>query len=180
MELPLSAQKITEITITPIPAHYHKMVGRPAFAEDIGNQRTEWLVRVRTDGGLEGLTVANRFMQEFHGFNSSQGTVRGLISLLRDTFMGRRVDEFLEVDDGRVVGVRNPHKQAFWSHGWMSILAFDLLGQAMSVSCVELLGGQVRNRVAAYDTTLFFQDLLHPEKGAAQVAADAAKSQSDG
>ena len=33
--------KITEITITPVPSHYHKMVGRPAFADDIGNQTTE-------------------------------------------------------------------------------------------------------------------------------------------
>ncbi len=156
------------------------MLGRPAFAEDIGSQRTEWLVRARTDGGLEGLTVANRFMQQFHGFDSSDGTVRGLISLLREGFLGRTVDEFLKVSDGQVVGVRDAYKQAFWAHGWMSILAFDLLGQEMGVSCVELLGGQVRDRVPAYDTTLFFQDLLNPEKGAAQVAADAAKSHSDG
>ena len=61
-----------------------------------------------------------------------------------------------------------------------SILAFDLLGQEMGVSCVELLGGRVRDRVPAYDTTLFFQDMLNPEKGAGQVAADAAKSHSDG
>jgi len=156
------------------------MVGRPAFAEDIGNQRTEWLVRARTDGGLEGLTVANRFMQAFQGFDSSKGTIHGLVSLLQDTFMGRQVDEFLEVSEGRVVGVKSSHKKTFWSHGWMSILAFDLLGQDMAVSCVELLGGQVRDRVPAYDTTLFFQDLLHPEKGAAQVAADAARSRNDG
>ena len=88
------------------------MVGRPAFAENIGSQRTEWLVRARTDGGLEGLTVANRFMQLFHGFDSSDGTVRGLISLLREAFLNRRVDEFLEVSDGRVVGVRDVHRQA--------------------------------------------------------------------
>ena len=176
----MPSQKITEITVTPIPAHYHKMVGRPAFAENIGSQRTEWLVRARTDGGLEGLTVANRFMQQFRGFDCSDGTVRGLISLLREAFLERRVDEFLEVSDGRVVGVRDVHKQAFWSHGWTSILAFDLLGQEMGVSCVELLGGQVRDRVPAYDTTLFFQDLLNPEKGSGQVAEDAAKSHSDG
>ena len=176
----MPSQKITHITVTPIPAHYRKMVGRPSFAEDIGSQRTEWLVRARTDGGLEGLTVANRFMQQFHGFDSSDGTVRGLISLLREGFLGRTVDEFLKVSDGQVVGVRDAYKKAFWAHGWMSILAFDLLGQEMGVSCVDLLGGQVRDRVPAYDTTLFFQDLLNPEKGAAQVAADAAKSHSDG
>ena len=80
MEFPLAGQKIMEITVTPIPAHYHKMVGRPAFAENIGSQRTEWLVRAGTDGGLEGLTIANRFMQQFRGFESSDGTVPSLAS----------------------------------------------------------------------------------------------------
>ena len=86
------------------------MVGRPAFADNIGNQRTEWLVRAKTNGGLEGLTIANRFMQEFHGFDSSDGTVRGLTSLLNDTFTGHRIDEFLEVSDGQVVGVCKAYK----------------------------------------------------------------------
>ena len=125
----MPGQKITHITVTPIPAHYRKIVGRPSFAEDIGSQRTEWLVRAPTDGGLEGLTVANCFMQQFHGLDSSDGTVRGLISLLREAFLDWSVDKLLEVSDGRVVGVRDAHEQAFWSHGGMSILAFDLLKQ---------------------------------------------------
>ena len=173
-------EKITEVTITPIPSHYHKMVGRPAFADDIGNQRTEWLVRARTDGGTEGMTIANRFMQQFHGFDSADGTIRGLISLLTETFMNRRVDEFLDVSDGQVVGVSDIHREAFWSHGWMSILAFDLLGRKLGISCIDLLGGKVRDQVRAYDTTLFSQDFLHPDKGAKQVALEAKRSHSDG
>ena len=173
-------EKITEVTITPIPSHYHKMVGRPAFADDIGNQRTEWLVRARTDGGTEGMTIANRFMQQFHGFDSADGTIRGLISLLTETFMNRRVDEFLDVSDGQVVGVSDIHREAFWAHGWMSILAFDLLGRKLGISCIDLLGGKVRDQVRAYDTTLFFQDFLHPDKGAKQVALEAKRSHSDG
>tara|TARA_B100001013_G_scaffold340146_1_gene263004 strand:- start:320 stop:1474 length:1155 start_codon:yes stop_codon:yes gene_type:complete len=156
------------------------MVGRPAFADDIGNQRTEWLVRARTDGGTEGMTIANRFMQQFHGFDSADGTIRGLISLLTETFMNRRVDEFLDVSDGQVVGVSDIHREAFWAHGWMSILAFDLLGRKLGISCIDLLGGKVRDQVRAYDTTLFFQDFLHPDKGAKQVALEAKRSHSDG
>lgn len=176
----MPGQKIVEISVTPIPAHHRKELGKVAFADNIGSESTEWLVRARTDGGLEGLTVANRFMQQFTGFDSLEGTVRGLVPLLREVFLGRRVDEFLEVSDGRVVGVRETHKQAFWSHGWMSILSFDLLGQQMGVSCVELLGGQVRDRVRAYDTTFFYQDMLNPEMGAKQVGAEAAESRRDG
>ena len=37
----LTKEKITGITMTTVPSHYHKMVGQPAFADDIGNQATE-------------------------------------------------------------------------------------------------------------------------------------------
>ena len=94
--------------------------------------------------------------------------------------MNRRVDEFLDVSDGQVVGVSDIHREAFWSHGWMSILAFDLLGRKLGISCIDLLGGKVRDQVRAYDTTLFFQDFLHPDKGAKQVALEAKRSHSDG
>ena len=176
----MPGQKIIELDVTPIPVHYRKELGKNAYGENIGRERTEWLVRARTEYGQEGLTIANRFMRQFNGFDSSEGTVRGLVSLLREVFLGQRVDEFLEVSDGRVVGVRDSYKEAFWSQGWMSILAFDLLGQDMGISCVELLGGRVRDRVPAYDTTLYFQDLLNPENGAAQVASEAAESRRDG
>ena len=55
----------------------------------------------------------------------------------------------------------------------MSILAYDLVGRALGVSCVDLLGGKKRDRVDAYDTTLYFSDLTVPEKGTAMVAEQA-------
>ncbi|MDP6423044.1 MAG: enolase C-terminal domain-like protein [SAR202 cluster bacterium] len=176
----MPGQKITDIRVTPIPVHYRKEVGKVAFADNIGSERTEWLVRARTDGGLEGYTIANRFMGRFAGFHSSEGTVRGLVALLREVFLGSRVDDFLEVSEGRVTGVRDAYKQVFFSHGWMSILAYDLLGQDLGVSCTDLFGGRIKDWIPAYDTSLFYQDMSNPEKGAAQVAADAADSRRDG
>ncbi|MDP6453418.1 MAG: enolase C-terminal domain-like protein [SAR202 cluster bacterium] len=176
----MPGQRIVEISVTPIPVQHIKELSKVAFGDNIGTHSTEWLVRARTDGGLEGVTIANRFMQQFTGFDKSIGTIRGLVPLLRDVFLGRRVDEFLEVSDGRVVGVHQTFKEAFWAHGWMSILAFDLLGQEMGVSCIELLGGQVRDRVRAYDTTFFYQDMLNPVKAAGQVGAEAGESREYG
>ncbi len=169
----MSANRITEISVTPIASFYRKELGKNAYGDNIGASRTEWLVRARTDGGLEGLTIANRYMRQFTDFNHEQGTVKGLMDALREVFLGKRVDEFLEVSGGRVVGAKPSAQSAFKEQGWMSILAFDLLGRELGVSCVELLGGRVRARVDAYDTTLYFQDILHPEKGAAQVADEA-------
>jgi L-alanine-DL-glutamate epimerase-like enolase superfamily enzyme len=141
--------------------------------DNIGKNRLEWLVRARTEGGLEGLTIANKFMRDFSDFHATQGTVAGLLDLLREVFLGRRTDEFLEVSGGRVTDVTPSAQRSFGRNGWMSILAFDLLGQEMGVSCVDLLGGGKRDRVDAYDTTLYFQDLIQPDKGAAQVAREA-------
>ena len=62
----------------------------------------------------------------------------------------------------------------------MDALAFDLYGKAHNVSAISLLGGKVRDTVPAYDTTLYFQDFLVPEKGAKQVAEEAAEAKAAG
>lgn len=172
----MASQRITEISITPTPVFYRKEIGKNAYADNIGSSRLEWLIRARTEGGLEGLTIANRFMRQFSDFHTSDGTIAGLIIALREVFLGRRVNEFLHVSEGCVTGVKPAVERAFGSHGWMSILAFDLLGKELDVSCIDLLGGRKRDRVDAYDTTLYFQDFLNPEKGAAQVAEEATEA----
>ena len=39
--------KITEISVTPVPSYYRKELGKNAFADNIGKQRLEWIVRAR-------------------------------------------------------------------------------------------------------------------------------------
>ena len=164
----MASQRITEISVTPIPSYFPHEIGRNAYNWGHGTTGIEWLVRARTDGGVEGLTLGQRYM-----WMLGDGSVEGLINLLKEVFLGKRVDEFLEVSSGRVTGPKREAGRAFRHQGWMSILAYDLLGREMGVSCVELLGGKVRDRVDAYDTTLYFDDLRVPEKGAAQVAEEA-------
>ncbi len=176
----MAAQRITEITVTPIPAAYRKELGRNSNNESIGTYQTEWLVRARTDGGLEGLTNARRYMRVFEGFTKPQGRMEGLAGLLRETFLGKRTDEFLEMDGGRAVGVKSGFQEVFKSHGWMNILAFDLAGRDAGMSCVEMLGGRQNDRIDAYDTTIWHQDMLTPENVGKQEALDAAASYADG
>jgi len=164
----MASQRVTEISVTPIPSYFPHEIGRNAYNWGHGTTGIEWLVRARTEGGLEGLTIANRYM-----WMLGDGSVAGLVGLLKEVFLGRRVSEFLHVSRGRVVGPRKEARRAFRDQGWMSILAYDLLGREMGVSCVELLGGRKRDRVDAYDTTLYFDDLRIPEKGARQVAEEA-------
>lgn len=171
----MASQKISEISLTPVPVFYRKELGKNAYGENIGVSRLEWLVRVRTEGGLEGLTIVKRYMQQFSSFFEPQGTVEGLVVLVREIFLGKRVDHFLEVVDGVVTGVKIASRGVFRDHGWASIAAYDLLGRELGVSAIDLLGGRKNDRIHAYDTTLYFQDLLNAEKGAAQVAEEAAE-----
>jgi L-alanine-DL-glutamate epimerase-like enolase superfamily enzyme len=99
---------------------------------------------------------------------------------LKEVFLGQKMDAFLEVSNGVVTGVKPYAKSAFRDNAWMSLAAYDLLAKEIGVSCVDILGGRKRDRVDAYDTTLYFQDLLNPEKGAGQVAAEAAEARQAG
>ena len=166
----MPSQQITEITVTPVPAYYPHDIAGNAYMENLGTTRLEWLVRARTEGGLEGLGNARRGWQ----------TVEELVRFLDEALLGRRIDELLEVSDGRVTGAAKRMAGIFKQHRWMSILAFDLLAREHGVSCIELLGGKKRERVDAYDTTLYFQDISFPEKGAGRVAEEAKKAFSAG
>ena len=165
----MTSQRITEISITPIPARYPHEIARNAYNWGHGSIGIEWLVRARTDSGVEGLAIDKGHL----GAIGRDGSVADAMRLLKEVFLGRRLDEFLQVSDGRVTGPTKEAKRAFRGQGWMSILAYDLVGRALGVSCVDLLGGKKRDRVDAYDTTLYFSDLTVPEKGTALVAEQA-------
>ena len=164
--------KITEISVTPVPSYYPKELGKNAFSDNIGKQRLEWIVRARTDGGVEGVTSANRAM--------GRGRVEDLLNLLKTSLLDREVDSLLQVQNGIVTGPGADVARIFRSNRWMDALAFDLYGKVHNVSAISLLGGKVRDTVPAYDTTLYFQDFLVPEKGAKQVAEEAAEAKSAG
>ncbi len=164
--------KITEASVTPVPSHYRKELGKNAYIDNIGMQRLEWVVRARTDSGIEGVVIANRFMRD--------ARVEDLLKCLKHSLLGLDVNSLLSVQDGAVVGAGESARKLFRDQPWLSTLAFDLYGKANSVSAIDLLGGRVRDTIPAYDTTLYFQDFLVPEKGAKQVAEEAAEAQEAG
>ena len=95
----MASQRITEISVTPIPAYFPHEIGRNAYNWGHGTTTLEWLVRARTEGGLEGLVNAQQ-----HLWMAGDGSVESLVGVLKETLLGRRVDQFLEVAGGRVVG----------------------------------------------------------------------------
>jgi len=176
----MTAQRITEISVTPVKVAYRKELGRNSNRENIGANNIEWLVRARTDGGLEGVTIANRYMRLFNGFLRPMGRMEGLMALLEETFLGKETDEFLEMEGGVATGVKPAFQDVFKRHGWMNLLAFDLAGRDLGVSCVDMLGGRRHDTIDAYDTTIWHQDMITPENAAKQEGEDAAASYADG
>ena len=168
----MSAEVIESVSVTPIPSSYQKELGKNAYADNHGTQWLEWVVRARSTGGAEGITIANRFIR--------QSTVSHLLEFLKGALLGRRVDELLEVSDGVVTGPGPGMEQWYRHNGWLSILAFDQVGKVNGVSAIDLLGGKRRDSIPAYDTTFYFQDFLNPSRGAQQVADEAAQAASDG
>lgn len=169
----MASQKIIEISVTPIPAIRRKVLGRNSRGENMGMTRTEWIVRARTEDGIEGLTIADRYFRDFDDFNSDLGTLQGLVDLLKESLLGKSATDFLNVEGTKVTGVTSAAKELLDTHGWISVMLFDLLARELGVSCVQLLGGKVRDRVDAYDTTMYFQDLIVPANAAQQVAQEA-------
>jgi hypothetical protein len=106
---------IESVSVTPIPSSYQKELGKNAYADNRGTQWLEWVVRAKSTGGAEGITIANRFMR--------QSTVAKLLEFLNGSLLGREVDALLEISNGIVTGP-GPGMERWYRHnGWLSILA---------------------------------------------------------
>ena len=159
---------INQITLAPVPARHWTELGRNAYTpEGLGETRTEWLVRARTTGGVEGLANAR------HTFAAEGGSAAGLVADLREVFLGREVDSLLKLANGRAVAAGPEVCEALTTWGWMDTLAVDLVARTRGESIATLLGGRRRDRIPAYDSTIYFQDLLHPQCGVNRVIAHA-------
>ncbi len=163
---------IESVTVTPIPSSYQKELGKNAYIDNIGTQRLEWVVRARSSSGAEGISIANRMMREV--------SVESMLAHIKGALLGREVDQLLEISDGVVTGAGPGMDRWYRRNGWMTILAFDLVGKSRGVSAIDLLGGKKHDSIPAYDTTLYFQDFLNQEKGAQQVGDEAAMAVADG
>lgn len=159
--------RIAEIHIAPVETTFGRVVGRNSKSDNYGLNQREWLVQVMTDSGLRGVTNARPAMN------------RGSLAQLCDSLsqlLGRDVFEFHRTSGERVLGVHPRWETYLADHGFVSFVLFDLMGRALGVPAHKLLSDQVRDRVGAYDSSLYFQDLIHPGEGAGAVAREAAEA----
>ena len=160
---------IRDIRIVPVETYFGapgegRIVGRNSKGENYGHNQREWLVQISTDSGLTGVTNARPAM--------NRGKLADLHETLR-LLLGRDVFEFYRVAGGRVTGVNPRWEELLRENGFIDFAIFDLMGRAFGVPSHQLLGDRVRDSVEAYDSSLYFQDLVHPEEGAGAVSREA-------
>lgn len=163
---------IKEIHIAPVETYFGapgdgRIVGRNAKSENYGHNQREWLVQVKTDSGLTGVTNARPHM--------NRSSISKLYSLLSQ-LIGRDIFEFYRVSGGRVTGVNPRWEELLRENGFIDYALFDLMGRALDVPAYALLGPKVRDSVEAYDSSLYFQDLVHPGNGANAVSKEAVEA----
>ena len=157
-------QIITEIRVAPVETTFGRQVGRNSKGDIYGYNQREWLTQVKTASGLIGITNARPFM--------NRSSILALSTTLQQ-LIGRDIFEIHTMSGERVTGVNPRWEQYLVDNGFVSFALFDLMGQALGIPAYKLLGDKVRDSVEPYDSTLYFQDLIHPTDGAATVAAEA-------
>lgn len=156
--------RIVEMRLANVETSFGKVVGRNSKSENYGYNQREWLLQVTTDGGLTGITNARPAM--------NTGSVGELVTLVRE-LLGRDVFEFYRLEGGRVTSVNPRWEELLRANGFLDFALFDLMGRALDVPAYRLLGDRVRYTVDAYDSTLYYQDMVHPKEGAGAVAREA-------
>jgi L-alanine-DL-glutamate epimerase-like enolase superfamily enzyme len=168
----MAQHTIKKITITPVETQFGspgetRIVGRNSKSENYGVHQREWLLQVTTNSGLTGLSNARPAM--------NRGSMEGLCNDFQD-LIGQSLSDFFAVSGGRVSDINPRWSDLIDRYGFLDVAFFDLIGQALRLPAHSLLGDTLRGEVEAYDSSLYFQDLVNPAEGANAVAIEAAEA----
>jgi L-alanine-DL-glutamate epimerase-like enolase superfamily enzyme len=140
----VSKLRIVHVLLQRAPGRRLTPVAPNAYAPYRGYGATDPVLRVRTAQGLEGIGC-------YWGPPEALGPILGL-----DPF------DLFDWDGDVVRGPAEPHAALLDRLGGADVALFDLLGKALGRPIADLLGPQVRESVAVYDSSLYMEDLLAP------------------
>lgn len=154
--------KITRITITPIEGRFHKKVAMNSYDKaPKGETYSTHLLRVFTDQGVAGTGTLDYSAPD----QPMLEALRGLV--------GANPLAVYEMESGRVRRASAEHRAVLGRYRFLDSALFDLIGKLLAAPAYKLLGEAVRERVEVYDGTLYFSDVMRPEKGVAAVVEEA-------
>lgn len=161
-----ASSTIRRITLAPVECRFHRFVAMNSYdTAPKGHTYMNTLVRITTGDGAEGVGVM-QYRTPDDAFLKAARTLLGADPLA-----------LYEMKDGRIMG-RNPAFPALREYRHLDGPLFDLIGKLTSKPAYQLIGPSVRNRVEAYDGTLYFSDIWFPRvgvKACVEEAEEAAK-----
>ena len=157
-----AAAKITRLTITEIEGRFHKVVAMNSYDKaPKGPTYSTYLLRVFTDQGPSGTGTLEYAAPD-----------KPLLESLK-ALLGRDPLSVYTIENKRVRGIQSEFQGLLGRYPYLDSALFDLLGQMLGVPCYELLGPPVRDRIEVYDGTIYFSDVMRPEKGVRAVVEEA-------
>lgn len=154
--------KIARVTIAPIMGRFHKFVAMNSYdTAPKGHTYPNTLVRIGTDQGVEGVGVMG-YTNPNPAFLES---VRKLI--------GANPLEVYEMSGNRITGRSEAYADVLSRYRHLDGPLFDLIGKLTGQPAWKLIGDPARDRIEAYDGTLYFSDVWFPDRGIQAVVEEA-------
>lgn len=158
--------RITRIRVVQATGHFHKFVAMNAYDQAPKGETYEHpLIRIETNRpGVEGIG-AGLYAKLDENFFSA---VRALV--------GADPLSLFTMTDGQVTAPASSLEPLLAKYAFLDAPLLDLAGKLTGKPVWQLLGRSVRDTVPAYDGTLYFADVLHPDKGVAAVTDECKES----
>jgi len=164
-----AAPHITRITLANTEGRFHKFVTMNAYDKaPKGHTYINTVVRIRTNSAIEGAGVMGYPLPD-----------PALLAALK-TLIGANPLELYQMEAGRIVG-RNPqYADVLKRYRFLDGPLFDLVGKFTGKAAWQLIGESVRDRIEAYDGTLYFSDIWFQDLGVRAVVEEAEEAQRSG
>ncbi len=156
-----ASSRITRISSTPVQGRFHKFVAMNAY-----------------DQAPKGRTYEHSLIRIFAG-DAAQGTGAGVYANIdAETLeqfrplLGADPMSIYEMRNGRIVGRSANFASLLGKFKFLDGALYDLIGQITKQPAWQLIGEAVRERVEAYDGTLYFSDIHYRDRGVRAVVEE--------
>jgi L-alanine-DL-glutamate epimerase-like enolase superfamily enzyme len=167
--VPRPRARITRIALASIQGRFHKFVAMNSYDRaPKGHTYTNTLIRMATDEGPEGIGVMVYASPE-------AAYLKALKQLIG-------VDPFslFTLQDGQIADRAPAHAPLLSAYPHLDGPLLDLIGKLTGNPVWRLLGEAVRDRVEAYDGTLYFSDIWFRDRGVRAVLEEAEEAVKSG
>ena len=127
------------------------------------------LIRVRTDAGVEGIAPGS------YANLSATDYAQELRPLI-----GCRLEELYTVSAGRVTGRQDRFSALLSQNRHLDCAFYDIMGKLHNKPVWALIGDQGKQEIPVYDGTIYFSDVLHPDRGIKAVTDECVEAMSAG